>query len=178
MCPATLTHKHVENLLKLEEEMYWLSGKWKDLWEKEAKYKFRNFIDDYITHFPEGCIGFENNGEVVGALFLTKISEIRTIPYIHEFHQYYEPAGNISYVSFFVVKDNDKNIAIELYNRAKRAATDIGCKKIIVVIYRSPLEEKIIRDQGYKIVDKSLGWEIYPKINVSSRIWYLNIKKV
>jgi len=49
--------------------MYWQSKKWKDLWQEEAKDKFKSFIVDYLDNFPKGCLGLaDKDGQLLGAI--------------------------------------------------------------------------------------------------------------
>ena len=99
-----LLPKHTEELLKLEEEMYWTEYDWKKLWEKEAKEKFRKFIKEYLTNFNQGCFAVAESEEILGAMFLLKISEKRPIPYLHKIPEYLDKTGQIAYVSLFAAK--------------------------------------------------------------------------
>lgn len=171
--------EHIDELLELEGKMYWQSEKWKDLWEKEAKEKFRVFIKDYLVNFPEGCFGLVENERISGAMFLTKISKLKTIPYLHKFSEYFEIEGSIAYVSSFVVKEGKRSerevIALELYDYATKVAVDIHCKTIEVVIYSSPIEEAALKGNNYEKLEGQFDWEIYPEKKVASSIYYNNL---
>jgi hypothetical protein len=127
-----LDQTYHDQLLKLEGEMYWDNGKWKELWEKDAKQKFDDFITDYLINFPRGCFGLIENNELVGTIFLLKISQLKPIPYVNHVVDYLDNNGDIAYVSFFVVNkdENDKYIAEELYQKAENVASSIGCIKL------------------------------------------------
>jgi len=170
-----VTYHH--QLLELEERMYWASGKWKLLWDKEAKQKFNRLITDYLTNYPQGCFGLVEQKELIGSIFLLKVLELKPIPYINMVYDYLDLQGNIAYVSFFVVKkgNKDEKIAWELYRYAKKVALSIGCKKIAVVINDSPLEEKILKDNAYKKSKEKYQWEIYPGMMVPCHIYSLEI---
>jgi hypothetical protein len=53
----SLSPSYTKELLDLEGGMYWQGERWKNLWEKEAREKFRIFIKDYLINFPRGCLG-------------------------------------------------------------------------------------------------------------------------
>ena len=166
-----------QQLLQLEGDMYWTSDTWKTLWDKEAKKKFDDLIIDYLTHFPQGCFGLVENDELIGSIFLLKVSELKPIPYVSNVHEYLNEKGNIAYVSFFVVKkgDKDETIARELYKSAEDVAQSIGCNKIAVVINESPLEEEILKNTQYERSIDEYQWEIYPGMMVPCHIYSLNI---
>jgi hypothetical protein len=163
---VSLSLNDVDEILQLEEKMYWQGEEWKKLWEKEAKEKFRAFINDYLTNFPEGCFGLVgDSGELLGAIFLIKTSRCEPIPYLHEVAEYLKENGEIAYVSLFVIRKGDKEeeIAQELYDEAEKVAlTKLGCKKIVVVIYSSPLEERVLKGNNYERLEGQFEWEIYP----------------
>lgn len=167
--------EYVEELLNLEEEMYWRNDKWMDLWNKEAKGKFRCFIQDYLTNFPQGCFGFvDDNGNLLGAMFLLKTSKSMPIPYLHNPFDYYDNNGDNAYVSFFVVrKGKDQlDIAQKLYDETENVTLlKLRCKSVIVTIYSSPLEEKILMGNNYEKQNKQYEWEIYPGKKVISSIY-------
>lgn len=171
--------KHTEELLRLEEEMYWQDGKWHDLWQKEAKEQFKSFIEDYLTNFPKGCFGLvDDGGQLLGAMFLIKVSRLEPLPYFHKMSDYLEEDGEIAYVSCFVVKKGkeEEEIAQKLYDEAERVALlKLGCKTIAVVIYSSPLEEKILVAHNYEKLDKQFEWEIYPGHKVPCQIYYYDL---
>lgn len=162
-----------DQLLELEEKMYWNEGKWKELWSKEAKQKFDDLITDYLTNFLQGCFGLVENGKLIGSIFLIKLLELKPIPYINKVSNYLSESGDIAYVSFFVVKkgDRDKEIAKKLYESAKKMATLIGCKKIAVVINNSPVEEEVLKESNYKKSTREYPWEIYPGMVVPCCIY-------
>lgn len=169
----------VGELLKLEEKMYWQQGEWKDLWEKEAKEKFKVFIEDYLANNPLGCFGVVNdNNQLAGAMFLTKASELKPIPYLHTFSDYFEEDGEIAYVSFFVVERGreELEIAQEIYDQAEEVALfKLKCKTIGVVIYSSPIELKILQSHNYEKLDEQFEWEIYPGMKKPCWIYYYNL---
>lgn len=158
--------KHVEKLLVLEEKMYWQSQDWRDLWEKEARERFRVFIKDYLTYYPEGCFGLtDNSGQVIGAMFLLKTLKAKPIPYLHKPSDYFEKEGEVAYVSFFVVENNkdEETIVQKLYGQAEKVALlKLSCKTIAVVIYSSPLEEKVLISNNYERFNQQFEWEVYP----------------
>jgi len=158
--------------------MYWRGDKWKNLWQKEAKEKFREFIEDYLINFPKGCFGLIEGKEILGAMFFTKISKFKTIPYLHRVSEYLEVNGRIAYVSLFVIKDakNKDEIGRKLYEYAEEVAVRLACKTIEVVIYSSPLEEQIIKENNYRRLKDKFDWEIYSGMKVPSRIFYYNLK--
>ena len=168
----------VEELLNLQGQMYFREGKWKELWDKEAKGKFKVFIKDYLTNFPQGCFGLENKGELIGAMFLMKIAELKPIPYLHKVTECLKPKGQIAYVSVFVVKKgkNETEIAEKLYQQAEIVALKVGCKTIEVVINISPLEEQILKENNYKRMVERFTWEIYPGMKVPCWIYYQNLQ--
>lgn len=176
---VSLKPEHINELVELEGKMYWQGEKWKDLWEKEAKEKFRVFIKDYLVNFPEGCFGVIENEQILGAMFLTKVSKLKTIPYLHKFSDYFEKEGKIAYVSFFVVKEEKRNkketIALELYDYADKVSTNIRCRTIEVVIYSSPIEEVALNGNNYERLEEQFEWEIYPGKKVSSSIYFSNL---
>ena len=153
-----------QQLLDLEGQMYWDTAEWKKIWEKEAKMKFSDLITDYLTNFPQGCFGLTENGELVGSIFLIKLSELRPIPYVNKISDYLNKSGDTAYVSFFVVKkgNNSEEIARELYDKSEVVAHEIGCNKIAVVINNSPLEEKVLIDNDFEKSKEEYQWEIYP----------------
>lgn len=168
-----LSQENAEDLLNLEEKMYWDGDKWKGLWQREAKGRFREFIKDYLTNSPQGCFGLSEDGELIGAMFLIKISKMKPIPYLHRFSKYFKPDGEIAYVSFFVVKkgQKQKEITRKLYEKAGEMASELGCTTIAVVIYSSPLEEKIIIEKNYQKLAQKFNWKIYPSMKVPCRIY-------
>jgi len=168
-----LNKTHHDRLLDLEEQMYWYEGKWKDLWDKEAKRKFSDLIADYLTNFPQGCFGLTENGDLIGSIFLIKLSDLKPIPYVNKVADYLDVKGNIAYVSFFVTKKekNDREIAQELYDRAEEVAIEIGCTKVAVVINNSHLEEEILIGNNYEKSKERYEWEIYPGMMVSCYIY-------
>lgn len=165
------TYHH--QLLELEEKMYWSEGRWKELWDKEARQKFDDLITDYLTNFPEGCFGLVENDELIGSIFLIKLSKNQPIPYVNKVSDYLDNTGNIAYVSFFVVKKGvmDQVIAQKLYDLAEEVALSINCKKISVVINNSPLEEEILKGNNYERSVEEYQWEIYPEIMVPCHIY-------
>ena len=170
--------QHVDELLNLEGEMYWRGEKWKKLWEKEAKEKFRSFIKDYLTNFPQGCFGLVEKGELVGAMFLTKTLELKPIPYLHEFSDYFEEDGKIAYVSLFCAKRGkyQEEIAQNLYDEAEKVAfLKLKCKTIAVVIYSSPIELRALQSHNYEKLDRQFEWEIYPGKIVPCWIYYYDL---
>lgn len=176
---VSLDLQHISRLLLLEEEMYWQQSKWKDLWEEEAKEKFRVFIEDYMTNNPQGCFGVvDDNDQLLGAMFLTKVSELKPIPYLHRFADYFEEDGEIAYVSFFVVKrgKEELEIAEEVYDQAEEVALfKLKCKTISVVIYSSPIELKILQSHNYEKLNEQFEWEIYPGMKKECWIYYYNL---
>jgi hypothetical protein len=172
-----LDQNYHDQLLKLEGQMYWNSGKWKDLWDKEARGKFDSLINDYLTNYPKGCFGLLENDELVGSIFLLKVKEIKPIPYVNRVPDFLDENGDIAYVSFFVVRKGtgDKEIAKKLYLKAKDVAQVIGCKKIAVVINNSPLEENILKENNYQKLPEQFMWEIYPGMTVPCYIYCLSL---
>ncbi|MEK7528116.1 MAG: GNAT family N-acetyltransferase [Patescibacteria group bacterium] len=168
-----LNQSHRNQLLELEWKMYWNNGKWKELWEKEAKDKFGDLISDYLQSYPQGCFGLVEKDELMGSIFLLKLSELKPIPYVNKVHDYLDENGDIAYVSFFVVKkgDRDEEIAQKLYDNAEEVALSIGCKKITVVINNSPLEEEILKGNKYERSNEEYQWEIYPGMVVPCYIY-------
>jgi len=168
-----------DELLQLEEDLYWQDKDWNDLWRREAKEKFRSFIEDYLTNFPQGCFGLVDETEqLVGAMFLIKISKSEPIPYLHRVADYLDKTGQIAYASFFVVKRNDqeKEIAQKLYDEAEEIALlKLGCKAVVVVIYSSPLEEEILKRNNYEKLDKQFEWEIYPGKKVPCFLYHYEL---
>lgn len=179
MKPISLNQKHTDKLLQLEEKMYWQKGTWKNLWEKEAKGKFRFFINDYLTNFPEGCFGLiDDNAQLLGAIFLIRTSKLEPIPYFHKLDRYLKKEGKIAYVSFFVVEkgEREEEIAQKLYDEAEKTALlKLGCKAMSVVIYSSPLEEKILKGNNYEKLDRQFEWEIYPRKKVPCWIYHYEL---
>ncbi|KKP28556.1 MAG: hypothetical protein UR15_C0025G0005 [Parcubacteria group bacterium GW2011_GWA2_31_28] len=169
--------QNTEELLELEEQMYWQSGDWNKLWQDEAKKKFRVFIKDYLTKFPQGCFGLvDDNGNLLGTMFLLKTSKSIPIPYLHNPFDYYDNNGDKAYVSFFVVREgkDQLDIAQKLYDEAEKVALlKLRCGNIVVTIYSSPLEEQILISNNYEKQPQKYEWEIYPSINVESWI-YIN----
>jgi hypothetical protein len=169
-----LDHRHHDQLLRLEGDMYWTEGDWKKLWDKEARQKFDDLITDYLTNFPQGCFGLVDRGELVGAIFLLKVSGLKPIPYVNKVADHLNETGDIAYVSFFVIKkgNKDEEIAQELYDKAQDVALlSIGCKKIAVVINNSPLEERILVGNNYERSVEEFQWEIYPGMMVPCHIY-------
>ncbi len=173
---VSLGPEDIDEILQLEEKMYWQEEDWNKLWKKEAEEKFRVFINDYLTNFPEGCFGLvDDNGRTLGAIFLTKTSKCEPIPYLHKIDEYLEKDGEIAYVSLFVIRKGDKEeeIAQELYDEAERVAlTKLGCKEMVIVIYSSPLEERILKGNNYERLEKQFEWEIYPRKKVPCWIYH------
>jgi len=172
-----LNKNHHDQLLNLEGQMYWSEGKWKELWEKEAKQKFSDLITDYLVNFPQGCFGLVENGKLIGSIFLIKLSELKPIPYVNKIHDHLVDDGDVAYVSFFVVKkgDRDREIAHKLYDNAKKMALSIGCKKVAVVINNSPLEEEILKGNNYERSAAEFQWEIYPGIMVPCHVYSYSV---
>ncbi len=174
-----LGQKDVDEILQLEEEMYWQGEDWKSLWKKEAEEKFRVFIIDYLANFSKGCFGLVNgDGKLLGAIFLTRTSKLEPIPYLHKVDEYLEEGGKIAYVSLFIIRKGDKEeeIAQELYDEAEKVAlTSLDCKKMSVVIYSSPLEERILKGNNYERLEKQFEWEIYPGKKVPCWIYYYEL---
>ena len=166
-----ITYHH--QLLDLEGKMYWTSGKWKTLWDKEAKQKFDTLITDYLTNYPQGCFGLIENRKLIGAIFLLKVLELKPIPYVNKVHDHLNTRGNIAYVSFFVVKkgNRDEEIARELYRCTEKVAISLGCNKTAVVINESPLEEGVLKTNGYNRSKEEYQWEIYPSMMVPCHIY-------
>lgn len=168
-----------DELLRLEEELYWQSKDWGDLWQREAKEKFRNFIKDYLTNFPEGCFGLADKKEqLVGAMFLIKVSKLEPIPYLQKVSDYLNKTSQTAYVSFFVVKrgDKEKEIAQKLYDEAEETALlKLGCKTIAVVIYSSPLEEEVLKGNNYEKLNEQFEWEIYPGKKVPCFLYHYEL---
>lgn len=153
--------------------MYWSSPKWKSYWHKKAQHLFADLIADYLTNFPRGCFGLQDGKKLLGALFLLKIDEIRTIPYIHEVDKNISRTGEVAYVSFFVVrkgKDQDKTSDL-LYKYAEQKAKEIGCSEIAVVIYSSPIELESLKKENYKKSESNFKWEILPGKMVDAKIY-------
>ncbi|UCD04561.1 MAG: hypothetical protein JSW73_02930 [Candidatus Woesearchaeota archaeon] len=172
-----LSTKDSEDILKLEEEMYWLGKKWHTLWKEEGEQKFRESINDYLTNFPSGCFGlFDEREQLLGAIIFTKLSTIKTIPYIHRFDDYFEKEGGIAYVQIFVIKDNSNELAERMYRQANKIAKNINCNRISVVIYSSPVEESILKKLGYTIEQDNLKWEIYLNKFVDCKIYTIEVK--
>lgn len=172
---VSLNPEDVDEILQLEKKMYWQGEDWKNLWEREAEGKFRVFITDYLTNFSKGCFGLVDDGELLGAIFLTKTSKCEPIPYLHKVDEYLEKDGEVAYVSLFVIRKGDKEeeIAQELYDEAEKVAlTKLGCKKMAVVIYSSPLEERVLKGNNYERLEKQFKWEIYPGKKVPCWIYY------
>lgn len=92
---------------------------------------------------------------------------------MHRFWNYFKKDGNIAYVQIFAVKKNNQQflIAEKLYKEAENITKRINCNKISVVIYSSPLEEKVLNKLNYKIERRDLKWEIYPKQFVDCKIY-------
>jgi len=153
--------------------MYWYSGRWKELWGKGAKQEFDNLIADYLTNFPGSCFGLAERNELVGSMFLLKVSKLKPIPCIHKVPDYLDEKGDIAYVSLFVVKrgNNEVEIAEKLYEKAEEVALSIGCKKIAVVIFNSPLEEEVLKGNNYERSIEEYQWEIYPGLMVPCHIY-------
>jgi hypothetical protein len=176
---APLGPKDVNEILQLEEKMYWQGEDWRSLWKKEAEEKFRVFIVDYLTNFSEGCFKLvDDNERLLGAIFLTKTSRCEPIPYLHKVDEYLEKNGKIAYVSLFAVRKEDKEeeIAQKLYDEAEKVAlTKLGCRKIVVIIYSSPLEERILKGNNYERLEKQFEWEIYPGKKVPCWIYYYEL---
>ena len=172
---SELTINQVDELLELEEKMYWENDKWGDLWKQEAKEKFRNFITEYLNNFPKGCFGLvDERDNLLGAFFILKTSQITPIPYLHTPSNYYSEKGNVAYVSFFVVRrgQNEDEIAQKLYDNAEEVALlKLRCKHIAVLIYSSPLEENILIGNNYEKQPQQYEWEIYPGKRVKSWIY-------
>jgi len=175
---VSLGLKDIEKLLDLEGEMYWQGEKWRRLWQEEAKGKFRVFIQDYLTSFPQGCFGLvDNNEELLGSMFLIKLFELKPIPYLQKVSDYLEKDGRIAYVSLFVVKkgDNEEKIGQKLYDEAKEISLlKLKCKTMAVVIYSSPLEERILKVNNYEKLNERYEWEIYPGKKVFCWIYRYN----
>lgn len=171
--------EHIDTLLKLEEEMYWRGGKWSDLWQEEAKEKFKSFIEDYLTNFPDGCFGLvDDNEQLLGAMFLIKVSRLGPLPYFHKVSDCLQKDGEIAYVSCFVVRKGkgEEEIAQELYDEAEKIALfKLSCKTIAAVIYSSPLEERVLVAHNYEKLDEQFEWEIYPDNKVSCWIYYYEL---
>lgn len=168
-----------DELLRLEEELYWQSKDWGSLWQKEAKEKFRSFIQDYLTSFPEGCFGLgDETGQLVGAMFLIKVSKSEPIPYLHKVSDYLDKTGQTAYVSFFVVMrgDREKEIAQQLYDEAEEVALlKLNCRAIVVVIYSSPLEEEVLKGNNYEKLNGQFEWEIYPGKKVQCFLYHYEL---
>lgn len=170
----SLDEKYLEDILDLEEEMYWRGERWRTLWQEEAKEKFRALISDYLTNFPRGCLGLIENDVLLGSIFLLKIGSVKTIPYFHKVSDYLDPEGTVAYVSLFVVKrgSREKEIAQQLYDDAEKLAiTKLRCQTIEAVIYSSPLEKEILEGNIYEKVDGDFLWEIYPGKEVACSIY-------
>lgn len=171
--------QNLDELLDLEERMYWQDEQWRVLWAKEAKEKFRVFIKDYLTSYPKGCFGLVDEvGKLLGAMFLIKSSEVEPIPYLHEVSEHLVEGGKVAYVSFFVVGERDKRgeIAQKLYDEAEEVAfLKLRCETIAVVIYSSPLEERILKGNDYEKLNERFEWEIYPGKKVPCWIYYRNL---
>jgi hypothetical protein len=174
----SLKQRDTDELTNLEEKMYWQGKKWSRLWKVEAEEKFRNFIKDYLTSFPQGCFGLSEDGKILGAMFLIKISELKPITYLHKFSEYAKPNGRIAYVSFFVVKKGkkQKEIARKLYKYAENVAKRLNCASMAVVIYSSPLEEEVLKENKYKKLEKKFEWEIYPGMKVPCWIYFRDLE--
>lgn len=170
---------YAHELLRLEEELYWQSKDWSDLWQREAKERFRGFIENYLTDFPEGCFGLvDEMGQFMGAMFLIKVSKLEPIPYLHKMSDYLDKKGQTAYVSFFVVKrgHKEKEIAQKLYAEAEEIALlKLGCKAMAVVIYSSPLEEEILKGNNYEKLNKQFEWEIYPGKKVPCFLYHYEL---
>lgn len=153
--------------------MYFTSVGWARLWKREAQKKFKAFLEDYIRHFPEGGFGVVDNGQLVGAMWLLATDQSQPIPYLHDVRQFLVKGGKLGYVSFFAVrKGTDENkVAETLYQEAENVAKQLGFREIIVVIYKSHLEEETIKAMGYKSTNEKLQWEIYPGMFVPATIY-------
>lgn len=169
-----LSTENLEAVLKLEEEMYWLREEWHDFWKKGVEQKFKELIGKYLSEFPSGCFGlFDESGKLLGALIFAKISEVKPIPYLHKFADYFEKNGDIAYVEIFAVRkgEDENEIARNIYQEAERVAKEIGCNKIAVVIYSSPVEESVLKNLDYSIEKNNLKWEICPGKFVDCKIY-------
>lgn len=174
-----LSIKNLEQILFLEEQMYWQGKEWQELWQKEGKGLFGNMIKEYLENFPEGCFGlFDEKEELLGAMIFTKLSEVKPIPYINNFKDYFADKGNIAYVQTFVIKKGEQELEIaeNIYQEAEKAAGKIRCDKVAVVIYYSPIEEKILNKLCYKIEKENSQWEIYPEKFVNCKIYNYYLK--
>lgn len=166
--------KNLDQILILEEQMYWRKKEWAELWKKEARRLFRKMIKEYLEKFPEGCFGiFTEKEELLGAMIFTKLSEIKTVPCVHKIEEYFVKDGNIAYVQIFAIKkgEDELEIAEKIYCAAEKAVEKIGCDKIAVVIYSSAIEEKILNKLGYKVEKENMQWEIYPNKFASCKIY-------
>ncbi|MBN1332068.1 hypothetical protein JW978_04265, partial [Candidatus Dojkabacteria bacterium] len=110
---------------------------------------------------------------LIGAISLCRLNEIRSIPYLHDPLKYFNENGEIAYVSLFVVAkgNSEDEIAEQLYLNAEKRALEKGCSKIVVVIYSSPIEIKILRKFGYEVEIEDAEWEIDPDMQVRCNIW-------
>lgn len=175
-----LSIKNLDQILFLEEQMYWQGKKeWRELWQKEAGELFGKMIKEYLEKFPDGCFGlFDEKEELLGAIIFTKLLEVRPIPYVHSFKDYFADKGNIAYVEIFAVKKGEQELEVsgKLYQEAERVAEKIGCDKIAVVIHSSPSEEKILNKLYYQVEKENLQWEIYPKKFVDCKIYNYDFK--
>ncbi len=165
---------NLEDILEMEEKMYWQGKEWQKLWQKEARNKFKELIKDYLINYPNGCWGlFNTTGELLAAVIFTRLNKVKAIPYFHRFSNYFETAGKIIYVQVFAVKnsESEENLAEKIYEQLERVAKHIGGQKVAVLIYSSFLEEKILNKLGYKIEYNNLQWEIYPDKFVNCKIY-------
>lgn len=169
--------KDIPELLSLEEEMYWLSEKWKKRWHDIGKDQFKNQITEYILNYPEGCFGVEKDGELVGSLIFTKQNNLSTIPYSHSFKDYFRKDGGVAYVTFFVVKKgkDESQIANVLYEHLEFLKDSQSIKIISVVIYSSPIELNILKRRNFRSTGKVYDWEVFPGINVESQIYFKDL---
>lgn len=70
---------------------------------------------------------------------------------------------------------NKKEIAGKLYREVKSRAVKLNCNIVEAVIYHSPLEELVLKENNYKQLAGNWRWEIYPGNKVQSKIYYLDI---
>ena len=169
-----LSIEDLDQILFLEYQMYWQKKGWQELWKNRGEKLFRNMIKEYLVNFPRGCFGvFDEKEGLSGVMIISKISEVKTIPYIHSFKDYFEESGNIAYVQIFAIKNCKKEVKIakDLYRGVEKMAKTNECNKIVVVIYSSLVEEAVLKQFGYKIERDDLRWEIFPDKYVDCRIY-------
>lgn len=133
-------------------------------------------LTNWCNIFPDGFLAAEEDGVIVGYVFVELFDKVNAVPFIHDAKTTHAKNGKCLYVSGFGVKDGYEKDSEALLQEIVKLAKSKNCKAIVWVagerMKHDVFERNLIEKHGFIKKERIKKWESHPNRFVSDHfIW-------